>query len=360
MKDNEQNYSLQKLTQEKNILLNVTLELLTKCNLNCIHCYIPNHSENGLDENILDNLFKNLREMGALYLNITGGEIFLHKNIMQIIKKARLLGFSTNLLSNATLLNEDQIKELSYLHISSFGTTVFSINPRVHDSITQVNGSLNKTIANIMLLQKYNIPVEIKTPVITSNLSEIKAVEKFCNDNNFIFIPSPTITPKSNRDKSPIKLRIPDDQMDYVMGMIITNSLPSTEDALKEMRNEDSICLQIKNSIFINAVGEIFPCINFYFKIGDIFSSDLKTTWYKSPERLFLLSLRKKDLQECPSCKLKQVCFHCPGQALSENGSLYACSPSAKRIAEAEYRFNKKGGLSNEKEVFGTQIDPCF
>lgn len=59
---------IQEISREANIPMNVTLELLTECNLQCIHCYIPKHTEKGLDDHLLVELLRELREMGALYL----------------------------------------------------------------------------------------------------------------------------------------------------------------------------------------------------------------------------------------------------------------------------------------------------
>ena len=240
MKENIQAISLQTITKEANIPFNVTVELLTKCNLKCNHCYIPERISDGLDDKAIVILLRELREMGALYLNLTGGEIFLRKNILNTIREARIMGFSVNLLSNATLLDEKIIKELSDLNISSFGTTIFSLNSDIHDGITGVKGSLEKIIVNVCLLKKYHIPVEIKTPIMTANQSCFRELEKFCIENNFLFIPSPTISSKTNGDTSVRELRVDDDGMDDAIDMIVRNSPDAVEEMLEQMRNEDT------------------------------------------------------------------------------------------------------------------------
>ncbi|HAH96978.1 MAG TPA: hypothetical protein DCL69_08800, partial [Firmicutes bacterium] len=115
------------------------------------------------------------------------------------------------------------------------------------------------------------------------------------------------------------------------------------EKILKTDKEDKSLCPNTKNSVFIDAYGDVFPCINFRYKIGDVFSADLKNIWL-GLERRYLLSLDKNMLTHCRSCNLQQECYPCPGLALLEDGSMFACSSSARKMAEAEHRNKKKGG----------------
>lgn len=256
------------------------------------------------------------------------------------------MGFSVNLLSNATQMDESTIQKLADLHISSFGTTLFSLKPSVHDAITGVNGSLTKTLSNIALLKEYSINIEVKTPIMKTNQLHYGEVQQFCDENGFSFTPTPTITSRTNGDTSTWKLRVADEHLDAIAEMIMRRTSEAAEAILRADKEDESLCPNIRNSIFVDARGEIFPCINFHYKLGDVFSTDVQGAWF-SPEREYLLALKKSNLTECLSCDLQQVCYRCPGLALMEDGSLFACSSSAKRMAEAEHRISRKGGWVN-------------
>lgn len=103
-------------TYKNRVPQSVTIELLTLCNLKCEHCYIPEHNNSGLDYLILKDLFKQLRKMGSLNLVLTGGEIFLRKDIITLVELARTLGFRVSLLSNSTMITDEQINQLSNLY----------------------------------------------------------------------------------------------------------------------------------------------------------------------------------------------------------------------------------------------------
>lgn len=166
------------------------IELLTQCNLRCKHCYIPSYTDPGLNYEKINDLLVELHNLGVLNITFTGGEIFLHPHIIDFITLARKLHMRVFLLSNGTLLNENDVKILSDLHIAEFSTTMFSLDPKIHDFITSRPGSLNILLNNLNLLKKYNIPVQIKTPLLDVNAFSYREVKKYCDENNFLFMTS--------------------------------------------------------------------------------------------------------------------------------------------------------------------------
>lgn len=319
----------------------VTIELLTRCNLRCVHCYINDYSHRGLPVEHLNSLFKKLRKLGTYRLNFTGGEIFLYDNILDLIRMARQMGFSVNLLSNATLLDDNLIKKLSNMRISSFGTTVFSMSDKVHDSITSQKGSLIKTLKSVENLKKHGITVEIKTPIMEANKTSYYDVFSFSRENNFGFSPSVTITPKLNGEMTPINLNLKGNDLNNAIIFLRENNFLNSGKNMKD-NLDDYICTDIRNEIFINSQGDIFPCINYLDKLGNIYSDDIDDVC-NSKKRFDIINLRKSEFKNCTNCKLAISCLPCPGLTLLETGYILSCSSSAKRMAKIEYRLLKGG-----------------
>lgn len=61
----------------------VTIELNTICNLKCEHCYIPSHTNEGMDTETIKTLLKNLRELGTFELVLLVEKFFLEKIYMK-------------------------------------------------------------------------------------------------------------------------------------------------------------------------------------------------------------------------------------------------------------------------------------
>ena len=113
--------------QRKAHLKSIQFELTSRCNERCIHCYIPNaKKDKGKDMsfNQFCNIIDQFAEMGGIHVSLSGGEVFLHKDIIKIIQYCREKDMEICILSNLTSLKDEQIpfiKEanISYLHTSS-------------------------------------------------------------------------------------------------------------------------------------------------------------------------------------------------------------------------------------------------
>lgn len=316
-----------------NILLSVTIELLTECNWRCKHCYIPQHDNYGMTKEVIFKLFKDLRNMGTMNITFTGGEIFLRKDIFEIIEKARDMHFRVYLFSNASLLNEEIIRRLSELYISQYSMTVFSLEAEIHDFITGIKGSLEKTLSNIELLQKYKIPLEIKTPLMDVNKFSFIHLKEFCDKRNITYGATTNIFSKSDGDQSPKELSIAEDDLVKVL-----KELNKIEDNSRILGEEttNECCPLLKFILSIDSNGDVFPCKSLYYKVGNVLEQSVNDIWNFSTDLKNVKNMTKECLDECNKCDLLEFCHHCPGSALLENEAMNRCDLLARRNAKAQ------------------------
>lgn len=280
---------LYKQAHDNNQLLSAMLELTTQCNLKCQHCYIPEHNNYGLSTDDWFCVIEQLRKLGTLNISLTGGEIFLRKDIFQIIEYIRQLNMRVFLLSNITSLTETQIQNLAKMYITEVSTSIYSLDYTIHDAITTIPGSLHKTLQNLFLLKKYGIHVVVKTPLMNINKFAYKDLIEFCKKNDFEFIPGTIIFAKSNGDTSTHSLRISEE--DYYT---IINDLDGiiTKKPFLNYKNEP--CAALKYSLAIDSYGDVYPCNSLYYKVGNIKENTIENIWYSSPELKFVKSIEKK------------------------------------------------------------------
>lgn len=310
-----------------------TIELLSSCNFQCVHCYLPNHNCMGLSFEKVIDIFRQLRELGTMSLTLTGGEIFVRQDILDIIKTARKMGFSVQLLSNASLLTENMADELAKLYISVFSTTVFSLDEDVNDRITGVPGSLKAVLHGLDILEKYGINTEVKTPLMKINRFAYRRLQPFCKEHGFRYMASSIITSRSNGDSSTAALRLDDEDFLTMFNELEAPKFKSYKPT--EFKTNDWPCPSIRNKLNIDCHGDVFPCNSFYCKVGNVNEEELKTIWNDSEVYARLNAIRKKDLQDCVHCEIKEYCTRCPGRALLEDKNLYGCSSLDKRFASA-------------------------
>ncbi len=131
----------------------------TRCNLQCVHCFISCSPENNAHDFIkVDTIQRYLKEV--LTLNVkefyfTGGEPFLHPEIIDIVKEALKCGPST-VLSNGTLITKESAQILFQISSQSkykleFRVSLESFIEEENDQIRGM-GSFKRAIMGIQSL----------------------------------------------------------------------------------------------------------------------------------------------------------------------------------------------------------------
>lgn len=312
-------------------LYNVMFVLLSACNQDCVHCYIPEHNAIGLPKQKIFDLIDEARELGALNITFTGGEVFVRKDFLELVNYARSKYLRVFVLSNGSLVDEEKAQALIDAHISGFSTTIFSMNENIHDSITKSRGSLKKTLKAIDMLKAGGIEITIKTPLMELNKFEYKDIEKYAKENGFIYRITATIFSKYDGDDTPHDLEIKNDLPQIVKDVDALNNI------YFEGRTEnksDIPCSAGFSNICINYDGTVWTCNTLTLEVGNVLKTPLKEIWNKSKVLNDWRDKARKKLDICEKCELKKNCNRCPGLAYMEDGNLYGCSQSAKKIAE--------------------------
>ena len=240
-----------------NAPVSVMIELLTKCNLRCEHCYLPSHDEEGLSFDTVKRILYELKDMGVVNVSFTGGEILIRKDLIDIVSIARELKMRVFLLSNGTLLNNEIAKQLAKLYISEFSTTIFSLDKNIHDSITGKEGSLVKLLNGLKLLEESSIRVRLKTPLMKKNMHCFKEIAEFCEKKGYEYLTSPLIFSKNNGDTSPKNLRIKESELCFIMRDL---DILNRNDHLHK---KDVPCAALLYSFAIDSKGDVHPCNSF-------------------------------------------------------------------------------------------------
>lgn len=320
-------------------LREVTIELTSKCNFRCRHCYISDFTNDGLSFDIIEKVLSDARSLGAYSIVYTGGEVLLRKDFINIVEFTRKKGFSVNILSNGYLLDEDIIQKLSDLYVNSFGITLFSLDDNINDFITRSKNSSSKIIGAIELLKKHNIRVEVKTPVMIYNYSTYKDVKKYCYDNDVAFVATSQITGLNNGSFDNTFLRL-----ESSLGFeIMKESLPDIYANKSKFDGEDYPCKVIEDSVFIDSKGDVYPCSTFYYSLGNVKNENLIDIW-NSDKIIEIQNIKNKDLI-CNTCNIREYCDRCIGLAFMD-GDFRGCSKF-----DLEFALEKLKYLQKEEEV---------
>jgi len=325
---------LSQKTEALHIPLSVHVDLTMRCNERCVHCYrlIERRPELTTDE--VKALLDDLARAGTLYLTFSGGEIFLRKDLFELVEHARRLHFDVRLKSNALLVTPEKAARLRTLGVRQVDISVYSADPAVHDWVTKIPGSLERSLQGAVMLRDTGVTVKLNCPLMKQNVGQYKAIRALAEGLGLLCGFDPMITAKNDGDRSPVALRITRNELREVLQDPALNPqcgkpapvLPGPDPVRSDL--DDIPCGASHNACYISAYGDVMPCVAMPIACGNVRDTPFAEIWHRSPEMLRVRSIRIRDLHTCSSCAASPFCSRCPGQALVETGDLYGPSPA--------------------------------
>ncbi len=330
---------------QRGIPLTVQMDLTYRCNERCIHCYLDHedHGELTLDE--ICNILSQLARAGTLFLTFSGGEIFVRRDIFEIISHARKLQFDINLKSNGILIDLEKARRIRALGVRKVQLSVYSQRAEVHDGITKVRGSFERTLAAIRFLKSAGLNVQIACPLMKQNFSDYTGVKELAESLGVTWTFDATITPKMDGNTSVTALRIGRQQLFKVFQDRALNpetaACPTMPDTGAEPNELDSApCSAGHNSCYISPYADVFPCVQFPLPTGNLRREAFEDIWYRSPAMKKVRNIKVSDLPVCSKCPVSGSCSRCPGLAYMEGDMV---GPSSADCEKAIIRRAAEG-----------------
>src|SRR5688572_29559658 len=135
--------------------------LFRSCNLHCEFCYVGdllNIEGEWRQEMTLEALGQAFPEQSGFQISLTGGEIFMRKDIMSVLDLFREKGYACGYLTtNGTIINEERADALADLASAGFlkHISVSIDGPgELHDAARGLIGTFDRTCAGLRRLQE--------------------------------------------------------------------------------------------------------------------------------------------------------------------------------------------------------------
>ncbi len=146
----------------------VALEVTRRCNLACLHCFVPNEPRDPALPTLLGVLGA-LAGLGGRKVILTGGEPLLRADLEEIIRAAAGAGMGVDLNSNLLGLDDrraDALVEagLGEASVSFYGDRDF------HDRFVRRAGAFDEALAACHRLRERRVDLDVHGPVWAGNL----------------------------------------------------------------------------------------------------------------------------------------------------------------------------------------------
>jgi radical S-adenosyl methionine domain-containing protein 2 len=162
-----QNYSCDMLK-----VRSVNWHITTKCNYNCRFCFAKRLDKEIKDLRRSKEILNSLKDLGIQKINFTGGEPLLHPLLLDLVKIAKGLDFTTSLGSNGYLLNREVIANLAP-YLDWVGFSLDSAYENVEATLGRGNGDHVRRIIELAdAVHEEGINLKINTVITRLNYTE--------------------------------------------------------------------------------------------------------------------------------------------------------------------------------------------
>ncbi|PRZ16325.1 MULTISPECIES: radical SAM protein [Laceyella] len=347
-----QDVHIAKKIRQQLIPMIVQWEITQRCNWNCRFCYQDEHITEVLSTEEIQRVIDDFSELGTLKLILTGGEPLVRKDLFQIAEYAKKKGIVLCLYSNGEKLADPEIAEKVSRMFAEVEISILAGDSEIHDELSRKKGSFYKTLQGIKNIHANGTKVLVKTPVTRKALPSLKKLESLLQELSLEWNVDVDITPTYEGSFVPtddFSLTYEDMKQFWVDFPQYSSLLMFPPDYANLDPNPDSdgLCRAGRNFCFIDAKGNVYPCLQFKIGMGEESSSStswagngpsancgnikeksFKEIWNQSPMFQKIRSITARDLTICTTCDAFKDCPKCMANNYRAWGVIDIAGPS--------------------------------
>jgi len=275
---------LKQLALDRAQPLAASLELTYRCNWRCVFCYNPRHHDRrGLDGAEWLAVLDGLRELGTLYVALTGGEPLTHPEFLAIARGVRERAFALHILTNGALVTESLAGEIAALRPLAVELSLHGATAGTHDRATATPGSFDAMRRGLDRLLARKVGVVLKTPLTRLNEAEMEGMRQIAEERGVPWRIDSVLTPRDDGDAGPLAYRASPEAVSRMFrALAALGQLPHEERA-----EGGTNCGLGRTTIAVDPEGNVFPCLQWRrAPLGNVRATPLRGMWAGSEERL--------------------------------------------------------------------------
>ena len=155
-------------------------EITLACDLKCQHCGSragKKRSEELTTDECLD-LVRQLARMGTREVTLIGGEAYLRRDWLRIIREIRDQGMDCTLQSGGLNLTDERVKAAVDSGLQALGISVDGLR-ELHDKLRGVKGSFDAAFKALRLVRKYGITSSVNTQITSLVIPQLRDLMNF-------------------------------------------------------------------------------------------------------------------------------------------------------------------------------------
>lgn len=313
----------------------VVFQVTDRCNYGCVHCYETHGDADELTLDEIDRIFGEIAAEGTLFLTLTGGEFFMRRDAEDILRAARRRRFAVKLLTTGWFIDEARADVIAGLGSIQIDMSFYSGDPTVHDHVTQIAGSWQRTVLAARRLRERGVIVTLKSPVMNLNVAGMEALADTARELGCDHLFDTKVTGREDGDDGPLACRASDGALRAFYASeklgnldLVMRLLPGTAPPLDE-----TPCRAGRDVCGINPQGLVSACHSIKLFGGDLRRQSFHDVWWGGEEIKRVRELTWRHIDECNRCDVRAYCTRCHAMAHLEDGRIDGPSAEACRHA---------------------------
>ncbi len=343
-------------TEKVGGITSVMFELTYNCSEKCIHCYNEGATRNDNEKSMRGDrqeltfdeykqVIDELYEQGLIKVCLTGGDPFSKPFVWDIIHYLYNKGIVFDIFTNGQRIVND-VERLANYYPRLVGVSIYSGIPEVHDYITRIKGSWERSVSVVRQLSALAVPMNLKCCVMRPNVKSYYMVADIAKQYGAVPQFEISLTDSIEGDKCVSKyLRMTPEQLEIVLRddnvpLYVGKEAPNYGGQKKPM--ERNPCGAGENSLCITPEGKVIPCCSFHTLFGSLKEQNIAEIISESQERKYWMDLSLSDYEECGRYDYCDYCNLCPGNNFIEHGTPLKASEVNCYMAKARYELAQK------------------
>ena len=333
-------YVVKEYAKEHRIPVSATIELTPFCNFSCVMCYVRLNCEQAkkqgklmTKEQIL-SIASQAKEMGTLYLTLTGGEPFVRPDFWEIYSELNKMGFLISILSNGSLIDESVMEKFSeYGMPYSVKLTLYGASNETYAKVCGSFEGFTKIEKAVKLLKAKGVPLILTSTVVKENAEDLIEMYKIAKEWKVPFSHTASVVKSARGSEN--SAEVSRFNFEDFIGNLTLEQLEKNK--MPKKNTPFAWCSNYRSSFWLTWNGHLQLCSFMNGTYAEI-KKDLKSAWAELNEKLDAL----KDPEECRNCEYSEFCQRCPGMMCAESGDAEKISHSVCNTAKAIYTLYKR------------------
>lgn len=343
-----------------------TFELTPMCNFSCRMCYIRQSAEavraHDRPQRTLEQWLKTAeqaREMGLLYLLITGGEPLTWPDFWPLYEALSRMGFVISINTNGSLIDEAAARRFAATPPQRLNITLYGVGNGTYQRLCSAPGGFDRVDRALTLLKDHGVPVKLNCSLTPDNAGDLEAMvayakerELIMNVTSYMFPPvrkdpachesSARFTPEEAVRYHLLTYRLQEGEERYrtYLERLISGAVepPGLDESCVDPVDGKVRCRAGRAAFWVSWDGWLTPCGMMSEPREDLNELDFAAAW----ERLAACSQELRLSGVCESCANRSLCHACAASALAETGSTEGVPQYLCRMVQQMRRLAKE------------------